>query len=63
MRRLNFTDNRGSIPVRPHLIESYAKPGDWEAVRPLITRMYVDQGRTLKEVMETMDKQYGHRGT
>lgn len=36
----------------------WAESGDWEPVRPLITRMYKVEGRSLKEVMSVMEAQY-----
>jgi hypothetical protein len=41
----------------------YASPSDWDPVRPLIRRLYCDEGKTLKEVMVIMDRDYGHRAT
>jgi hypothetical protein len=35
---------------------------DWERHRPLIKRLYVDEGRKLREVVEIM-KQYEHIAT
>ena len=35
---------------------------DWEHYRPLIKQLYVDEGKTLKEVMAIM-KQNGHKAT
>jgi hypothetical protein len=38
-------------------------PGDWNSVRPVIKQLYVEENKTLKEVMEIMDREYSHRGT
>jgi len=35
---------------------------DWERHRPLITQLYVNEGKSLKEVMATL-AQYGHKAT
>lgn len=32
---------------------------EWKTHRPLITRMYSDEGRTLKEVREYFAKEFG----
>jgi hypothetical protein len=36
---------------------------DWERHRSLIKRLYVDEGKKLKEVMAIMKTQYGHKAT
>ena len=36
---------------------------DWERLRPVITRLYIDEDRTLVNVMNTMAINYGHKGT
>ncbi|KAH8600223.1 hypothetical protein B0O99DRAFT_590601 [Bisporella sp. PMI_857] len=41
----------------------WASPMDWERVKPIIRELYVDEGKTLKEVMGIMERDYGHRGT
>ena len=35
----------------------------WEIHRPTIKRLYLDEGKTLKEVMATMEKDYGLKAT
>ncbi|KAE9379799.1 hypothetical protein N431DRAFT_313535, partial [Stipitochalara longipes BDJ] len=49
------------IPVNPD--RPHAHPGDWDGVRALITRLYVDEDRTLKETMTIMARDHGHHGT
>ncbi|PMD39544.1 hypothetical protein L207DRAFT_428284, partial [Hyaloscypha variabilis F] len=36
---------------------------EWERVRPLIKQLYVDEDRTLKEVMDTLVRDHGHKAT
>lgn len=36
---------------------------DWERLRPIIKRLYIDEGLTLERVMNTMLLDYGHKGT
>jgi hypothetical protein len=36
----------------------WAEAGDWDAVRPLITRMYKLEGKPLKEVMRIMETEH-----
>ncbi|KAG8156936.1 hypothetical protein KVR01_013158 [Diaporthe batatas] len=36
----------------------WAESGDWDPVRPLITRMYKVEGRSLKEVMRIMETEH-----
>jgi hypothetical protein len=36
---------------------------DWERLRLVITRLYIDEDRTLANVMNTMALNYGHKGT
>ena len=40
-----------------------ARPDDWDNVRGLITRLYVEEDRTLKETMTIMSRDHGHNGT
>lgn len=40
-----------------------ARPSDWEGVRGLITQLYVDEDRTLKETMTIMSREHGHNAT
>jgi hypothetical protein len=44
-------------------INAWAEPKDWDAQRSVITRLYIDQGNTLKEVMSTMQRDYHFFGT
>ena len=41
----------------------YASLSEWDLVRPLIRRLYVDENKTLKEVMAIMTRDHGHQGT
>ena len=41
----------------------YAAPADWEHMKPVIKRLYIDEERTLSDVMAMMESQYLHRGT
>ena len=36
---------------------------DWEWLRPIIRRLYIDEGRPLKDVMNTMVNEYCHKAT
>jgi hypothetical protein len=36
---------------------------DWERLRPDIERLYIDENRTLEDVMRIMTDEYGHKGT
>ena len=36
---------------------------EWDLFRPVIKRLYVDEEKTLKEVMAVMERDYGHRAT
>lgn len=44
----------------------YTKEGpsndDWERLRPDIERLYIDENRTLEEVMRIMADEHGHKG-
>ncbi len=40
-----------------------ASRNDWERFRPLIKRLYVDEDRTLKDVMAILLAEHGHNGT
>ena len=41
----------------------YASRSEWNRVRPLIKLLYVDEDKTLKEVMGIMARDYGHQAT
>ena len=39
------------------------KPEDWEEQRPRIKKLYLEDRRTLKDVMAIMKEQYGFKAT
>jgi len=41
----------------------WASLQDWEKFKPLIKQLYVEEDRTLKDVMAIMASKYGHRAT
>ena len=41
----------------------WAAPEDWDRHRQTIKRLYFDEDKTLKEVMNIMAEDYGHWGT
>lgn len=41
----------------------YATPADWETYRGTITRLYLDEKRSLQEVMEYMVLNHGFLAT
>jgi hypothetical protein len=41
----------------------WASPEGWEHHRKTIEKLYLDEDKTLKEVMSVMADQYGHKGT
>ena len=41
----------------------YPSQSDWNRLRPHIKRLYVDEDKTLEEVMIIMARDHGHRGT
>ena len=47
--------------------ETHVKQGPgsevWEAYRPTIKRLYLDEDKTLKDVMAIMQREYGHKAT
>jgi len=47
----------------PASLKKWATKEDWERHRSLLTHMYLEQGMTLKEITESMAKQFGHHGT
>lgn len=42
---------------------TWASPADWERQKPLITQLYVDEKRSLKQVMEIMADEHDHNAT
>ena len=44
-------------------LNKWASRDDWERFRPLITRLYVEEDRTLKDVMAIMLANHGHNAT
>ena len=41
----------------------FAKPGDWEAQKSTIKRLYMDEDRKLKDVADIMEKDFNFRAT
>jgi hypothetical protein len=41
----------------------WAQPGNWETLKPVIERLYMKEGKKLKEVMAEMEKSHGFRAT
>lgn len=41
----------------------WAKPEDWERVKPFIKELYKDEMQPLKEVMSVMEKKYDFHAT
>jgi hypothetical protein len=41
----------------------WASPADWERQKPLITQLYVDEKRSLNQVMEIMADEHDHNAT
>lgn len=63
-----------AYPVQPdayanalaqHASETKQGPSndDWERLRPVIESLYIDENRTLKDVMKIMADNHGHKGT
>ena len=44
-------------PQQHHVVD------DWDRLRPIIKRLYIDEDLTLDKVMNVMLFSYGHRGT
>lgn len=40
-----------------------ASRAEWNRFRPIIKRLYIDEEKTLNEVMAVMEREYGHRAT
>jgi hypothetical protein len=38
-------------------------PADWKRARPLIKRLYLEEDRSLREVMTIMANEHGHKAT
>ena len=58
------------IPMRPAMSsagvsrqQGYASERDWERHKGLITRLYRDENKTLKEVMAIMYHRHGFHAT
>jgi hypothetical protein len=45
------------------VVNAWAKPNDWDAHRSIITGLYIDQGKTLREVMGIMQRDHGFVAT
>jgi Clr5 domain len=54
-----------SGPEEMAMTLSYAQPtrAEWNRCRPMIKRLYADEKKTLKEVMDVMERDYGLRAT
>ena len=55
----HFSNRALTHPTRSR----YPTTEDWEFFRPILTRLYRDENRTLKEVKSTMEATYGFRAT
>ncbi|KAN0092365.1 hypothetical protein V8E51_018212 [Hyaloscypha variabilis] len=53
----------GSGPVAAASYDHAASRAEWNRFRPLIKRLYVDEEKTLKEVIAIMERDYGHRAS
>lgn len=42
---------------------TWATPEDWATHRPTITRLYADEGRTLRDVIEIMKRDHSFNAT
>jgi hypothetical protein len=49
------------IPIASH--RNVATQRDWEAQKPIITRLYLEEGKTLAKVMDIMEREYGFRAS
>lgn len=50
-----------ALVMRPKV--PYAELKDWDAHREVITQLYWDERKTLKEVMETMEQDHNFYAT
>jgi hypothetical protein len=41
----------------------YSSRSEWDRVRPIIKRLYVDEDKTLKDVITIMARDYGHQAS
>lgn len=48
-----------ALPHHPAMQRRGRSDATWEAHKPIIKTLYMDQGRSLKEVMEIMKSKYG----
>ena len=46
-----------------HAARHYPSPQEWESQKTEIGRLYLDERKTLKEVIELMARVHGHHGT
>lgn len=64
---LNTSDTvMSNTDVEPILLPPptrYPTGEDWTAYRPAISRLYIEENRTLSEVMAIMEASYGFNGT
>jgi hypothetical protein len=44
-------------------VPALVKAAAWDAQRPTITHLYIDQGKKLKEVMSIMEREHQFFGT
>jgi Clr5 domain len=56
------TDSPSDIPYRQKEVR-WVTTEEWLAQRTNIKRLYLDQGRTLKEVMGIIENKYGFKAT
>jgi hypothetical protein len=50
-------------PTTIHLRNKRVPTEQWEAIRPLFTRLYQEEKRPLKEVMEILEREHHFKAT
>ena len=55
--------NIAAVSASKASASKWASLEDWERVKFLIRKLYVEEDRTLKEVMAIMSSKYGHNAT
>ena len=62
---LDYTEELLPLQLSRSALQTTQWPsaGDWERLQPVIRQLYIEEGRTLNDIMNIMLNEYGHKAT
>ena len=62
---IDFAEELFPFPLSTPVPQTIQGPpaADWERLQPVIRRLYIEEGRTLKDIMNIMLGNYDHKAT